>query len=146
MNALSTLGRPESRFQNLLSARAAALIGIAGAIVTVVVADLPGIGLALGCASTAVLYGVYPTFSLGWGTTSERLVEWAFLAVGVASIVLAILVDPRWLAFGWAAHGAWDALHHRDHHVLGLRGIPLWYIQSCVIWDVLAGVGLLLFL
>jgi len=30
--------------------------------------------------------------------------------------------------------------------VLGLRGIPLWYIQTCLVWDVPAAIGLLVFL
>jgi hypothetical protein len=146
MNALATLGRPESKFQTLLSARAAAVVGVIGAIISVVIAKQPGIGLALGCVSVAILYSVYPVFSLAWGTRQERLIEWAFVSVGVISIVLAFTVDPRWLALGWAAHGTWDALHHRDHHLLGLRGIPLWWIQSCLVWDVPAAIGLLVFL
>ena len=146
VDALATLGRPESKFQTLISARTAALLGVAGAILTVVVAKQPGIGLVLGCVSVAILYSVYPVFSLGWGTARERLIEWAFLLVGIASIVLAVTVDARWLALGWAAHGTWDALHHRDHHVIGLRGIPLWYIQTCLVWDVPAAIGLLVFL
>lgn len=146
MSALAALGRPESRFQNLISARTAALIGVAGAILTVVVAQQPEIGLVLGCLSIVILYSAYPLFSLAWGTPRERLIEWAFLGVGLASIALAVAVDPRWLALGWAAHGVWDVLHHRDHHVVGLRGIPLWYIQTCLVWDVPAAAGLLVFL
>jgi hypothetical protein len=146
MSALASWGRPESRFQTLISARTAALIGVVGAITSVAVAHLPNIGLVLGCVSVALLYSVYPAFSLAWGSGHERLIEWAFLLVGIASIVLAVTVDPRWLALGWAAHGTWDALHHRDHHVVGLRGIPLWYIQTCLVWDVPAAIGLLVFL
>ncbi len=146
MSTLASLGRPESKFQTLISARTAALIGVVGAIVTVKIAGLPDVGLLLGCVSVALLYSVYPFFSLAWGTGRERLIEWGFLAMGIGSIVLAVTVDPRWLALGWAAHGTWDALHHRDHHVVGLRGIPLWYIQTCLVWDIPAAIGLLLFL
>lgn len=146
MSSLASLTRPESKFQNLYSARTAALVGVVGAILTVKIAGLPEIGLLLGCISVAILYSVYPVFSLAWGSGHERLIEWAFLAVGIASIVLAVTLDPRWLALGWAAHGTWDALHHRDHHVVGLRGIPLWYIQTCLVWDVPAAIGLLVFL
>lgn len=146
MNALAALKQPDSRFQNLYSAPVAAVLGVVGAILTVVLAKQPGIGLVLGCISVVILYGVYPVFSLGWGTTRERLIEWSFLLVGVASIALAITFDPRWLALGWAAHGVWDMLHHREHHVVGLRGIPLWYIQTCLVWDIPAAIGLLVFL
>ena len=146
MSALASLGRPESKFQTLITARTAAVVGVVGAIGTVAIAGLPDVGLALGCVSVALLYGAYPTFSLAWGTTRERVIEWSFLAVGIVSILLAVSVDARWLALGWAAHGCWDALHHRDHHVVGLRGIPLWYIQTCLVWDVPAAIGLLLFL
>lgn len=142
----SRVTKPDSKFQNLLSARAAALLGVVGAVITVVFADLPAAGLGFGCFSVAVLYAVYPSLSLGWGNTVERLTEWTFVAVGLLSIVLAVAVDPRWLALGWAAHGTWDGLHHRDHHVVGLRGIPLWYIQACLVWDLGASVGLLIFL
>jgi hypothetical protein len=146
MSTLASLGRPESKFQTLISARTAALIGVLGAILTVKLAGLPNVGLLLGCISVAVLYSVYPFFSLAWGTARERLIEWTFLILGIASIVLALTIDPRWLALGWAAHGIWDSLHHRDHHVVGLRGIPLWYIQTCLVWDVPAAIGLLIFL
>lgn len=146
MNALAALGRPDSRFQHLISSRVAAVIGVVGAILTVVIAKQPEIGLALGCVSVVILYGVYPMFSFGWGTSRERLIEAAFTLVGITSILLAISIDARWLALGWAAHGVWDALHHRDHHVVGLRGIPLWYVQTCLVWDVPAAVGLLIFL
>lgn len=146
MSTLASLGRPDSTFQTLISARTAALIGVLGAILTVTLAGLPNVGLLLGCISVAVLYSVYPFFSLAWGTARERLIEWTFLLLGIASIVLALTIDPRWLALGWAAHGIWDSLHHRDHHVVGLRGIPLWYIQTCLVWDVPAAIGLLIFL
>jgi hypothetical protein len=146
MSALATLGRPESKFQTLISARTAALIGVVGAIATVKIAGLPDVGFLLGCISVALLYSVYPFFSLAWGTGRERLIEWGFLAMAAVSIALAVTVDARWLALGWAAHGTWDALHHRDHHVVGLRGIPLWYIQTCLVWDIPAAIGLLLFL
>jgi hypothetical protein len=146
MTALAALGRPDSKFQSLLSTPVAVVVGVIGAILTVVLARQPELGLALGCIGVAILYSVYPTFSLAWGNGRERLIEWAFLSVGIASILLAISVDPRWLALGWAAHGTWDALHHRDHHVVGLRGIPLWYIQTCLVWDVPAAIGLLVFL
>jgi hypothetical protein len=146
MNALATLARPESKFQNLLSTPVAVAVGVIGAILTVVMARQPEVGLLLGCIGVAILYSVYPTFSLGWGTSRERLIEWSFLLVGIASIVLAVSLDARWLALGWAAHGIWDGLHHRDHHVVGLRGIPLWYIQTCLVWDVPAAIGLLIFL
>jgi multisubunit Na+/H+ antiporter MnhB subunit len=146
MSTLASLGRPESKFQTLISTPTAVLIGVVGAIITVKGAGLPGIGLTLGCIGVAMLYSVYPLFSLAWGNGQERLIEWAFLAVGVTSIALAVSFDPRWLALGWAAHGTWDALHHRDHHVIGLRGIPLWYIQTCLVWDVPAALGLLIFL
>ncbi len=146
MNALAGLGRPDSRFQTLISGRVAAVVGVVGAMATVAIAGQPRFGLALGCLSVVGLYGVYPTFSIGWGNSRERLIEWAFTLVGLASIVLALSVDPRWLALAWSAHGIWDGLHHRQHHVIGLRGIPLWYIHTCLVWDVLAAIGLLILL
>ncbi|NGN94738.1 hypothetical protein G5C66_18580 [Nocardioides sp. KC13] len=146
MNTLADLGRPDSRFQTLLSGRSAAVVGVLGAMVTVAIAGQPRFGLALGCLSVVGLYGVYPTFSIGWGTPRERLTEWAFTLVGIGSIVLALSLDPRWLALAWSAHGVWDALHHRRHHVVGLRGIPPWYIQTCLVWDFLAAAGLLILL
>ena len=141
---MSSLTHPDSKFQNLVSTPVAAFIGVVGAILTVVIARQPGLGLILGCISVVILYSVYPVFSLTWGTARERAIEWSFLLVGVASIVLAVTVDPRWLALGWAAHGIWDALHHwRD---VGLRDIPRWYLQTCLVWDIPAAIGLLVFL
>ncbi|EGD42989.1 hypothetical protein NBCG_02744 [Nocardioidaceae bacterium Broad-1] len=146
MNLPADLRRPDSRFQNLLSLRAATYAGVGGALITVVVAGWPQVGLVLGCLSVVVLYSVYPTLSLVWGTRAERLTEWAFLAAAVISIALAVTVSGRWLALGWALHGVWDLLHHHDRHVLGLRGIPPWYVHMCWIWDLLAALGLLLVL
>jgi hypothetical protein len=144
MNALADLGRPGSTFQTLISGRVAAVVGVLGAMVAIT--GQPRFGLALGCLSVVGLYGVYPTLSVGWGTSPERLVEWTFTLVGLANIVLALSVDPRWLALAWSAHGVWDALRHRRHHVVGLRGIPPWYIQTCLVWDFLAAAGLLILL
>ena len=146
LQAVSTWGRPDSRFQTLLNARTAALLGVVGAIISVAVADLPTVGLAIGCVSLLGLYSTYGIFSLAWGTSPEQVTELAYGLVGVVSVALALAVDPRWLALGWAMHGCWDALHHRDHHVFGLRGIPLWWIQACLVWDIPAAVGLLVFL
>lgn len=139
---LASLGEPWSPFQTLMSPRTAALVGTLGAIATIALADLPTAGLALGCVSVVGLYAVYPSFSLAWGNRRERLVEWSFMALGAVSITLAVTHDARWLALGWAAHGAWDALHHRERHLVGLHGIPEWYIRSCLVWDLGAAIGL----
>lgn len=146
MSTLAALGRPESKFQHLIKARTAAVMGVIGAIATVLIARLPEVGLVLGCLSVALLYAAYPTFSLAWGSARERVIEWTFMSFGIVSIFLAVSVDPRWLALGWGLHGIWDGLHHRDHHIVGLRGIPLWYIQTCLVWDLPAAIGLLVFM
>ena len=129
------------RIQTLMSARTAAMIGAVGAIVTVESAQLTTVGLTLGCISVVLLYAVYPLGSLAWGSARERLVEWSYLVVGTAALALAIADDPRWLAVGWGAHGAWDLLH-RQGPKIGLKAIPPWYLDACVVWDLLAAVGL----
>ncbi|MEU6585964.1 hypothetical protein [Nocardia sp. NPDC046763] len=149
MNSLLTVsawGRPDSPFQTFVSVRTACLLAVAGAIATVAVVGLPTVGLVIGCVSVAGLFSCYPLFSLLWRERDGRTAELTFTLVGVVAIVLAVTIDPRWLTLGWAAHGLWDLLHHRDHHTIGLRGIPHWWIQGCVVWDLLAAVGILIFL
>ncbi|HET7736024.1 MAG TPA: hypothetical protein VFK52_08630 [Nocardioidaceae bacterium] len=140
------LTRPDSRFQTLLPAPVAYTVGVVGAIGTVLLGLPDELGLVLGCIGVAGLYSVYPVFSLLWGDSRERATEVGYLLLGVLVIALAVAVDPRWLALGWLLHGCWDLLHHRDHHKVGLRGIPLWYVQACLAWDFPAAVGLFLVL
>jgi len=146
MTTVHPLTRPDSRFQTLLPAPVAYVVGVVGAIGTVLLGGSDDASVALGCVGIAILYGVYPTFSFIWGGARERRIELGYFLVAVLVIGLALAVDPRWLAFGWLMHGVWDLLHHRDHQVVGLRGIPLWYVQACLVWDFPAAVGLFLVL
>jgi hypothetical protein len=143
---ISTWGLRDSPFQTILDARAAAVIGVAGAIASVAIARVPALGLAIGCTSILLLYSIYTVFSFAWNDPHGRTVEAAYALIGILTITLAIALDPRWLALGWAMHALWDLLHHRDHHIVGLRGIPMWWIQGCLVWDLLAAAGIILYL
>lgn len=59
--------------------------------------------------------------------TAESLVGFGFL---VFSIV-AVRRPPFWLALGYLAHGAWDALH--GHGVPAT--LPAWYAPACLGFD-----------
>ncbi|GAA3238361.1 DUF6010 family protein [Actinocorallia longicatena] len=94
----------------------------------------------------ALCYGIYLGFAMTRGTPPELLIELAFVCAGVALACLGLWHDPRWLALAWALHGGWDLLHHRDHHVLGTRGVPRWYVPACAAFDFPVALSILLVL
>src|SRR5690348_16851520 len=72
---IGTWGRPDSPIQTLFSVRTACLIGVAGAVVTVAIADLPTVGVVIGSISLLLLFGTYPAFSLAWHDRDGRAAE-----------------------------------------------------------------------
>jgi preprotein translocase subunit SecF len=69
-----------------------------------------------------------------------------FLALGLILVGLGLWHRPEWLALGWALHGGWDLLHHHERHHLGVEGVPPWYAVTCMVWDPIVAVGILLVL
>jgi hypothetical protein len=93
-----------------------------------------------------LVYGIYVGFALTRGDLGALAIEIGFVLVGLVLIGLGLWRSPGWLAVGFALHGGWDLLHHRDRHVLGVRGVPVWYVPACAVYDwiVAAGVAVLI--
>jgi len=81
------------------------------------------------------IYAIYLGFALADGGASALRIEGLFVAVGLALVGLGLWREPAYLALACGLHGVWDLLHHRDHHVLGVRGVPVWYIPMCAAFD-----------
>lgn len=87
---------------------------------------------------------VYFGFAIADGSVGQLLLEFlvagAFLFVGV----VALWADaPLVLAIGYAAHGAWDFLHHPRAVTTPVRS---WYPPFCVVFDVVVAAFVLLWL
>jgi hypothetical protein len=103
-------------------------------------------GTEIAAVVLAVVYAIYIGVALTRGRGPEVAIEVVFAGVGLTMVGLGLWQRPEWLAGGFALHGVWDLLHHRDRHVLGVRGIPVWYVPSCVVYDWIAAAGVLLVL
>jgi hypothetical protein len=105
-----------------------------------------GAGTDVAAVSLAMCYATYAGVALTRGTPRDIQIENAFLGLGLILVGLGMWHRPEWLALGWALHGGWDLLHRRDHHVLGVEGVPPWYVITCMVWDPIVAVGILLVL
>lgn len=90
-----------------------------------------------------LIYAIYLGFVFTRGGIVELATEGTFLTVGLVLVGLGLWGSPEWLAAGFVLHGVWDFLHHRDRHVLGVRGVPIWYVPACAAYDWIVGVGTL---
>ncbi|MCI0350483.1 MAG: hypothetical protein L0Z53_13740 [Acidobacteriales bacterium] len=70
---------------------------------------------------------------------TTRLETAAFVAV-FASALAGLLVSPRWIAVGYAAHGLWDLLHLS--HNLGVE-VAKWFPPVCPAFDLLVAAFIL---
>lgn len=94
--------------------------------------------------NVALIYAVYLGFTLMRGTVRAFWTEVPFLGVGIGLAVAGATLGPVWLGVALVLHGAWDLLHHPDHHVLGVRGVPRWYVPMCAFFDIPAGVAVMI--
>jgi hypothetical protein len=105
-----------------------------------------GAGVDVAAVTLAVCYATYAGVALTRGNLREIQIENAFLGLGLALVGLGLWHRPEWLALGWALHGGWDVLHRRERHLLGVEGVPPWYVVTCLVWDPILAVGILLVL
>ena len=136
---------------DLLSTRTATAAGVLGSLGLVAViwaaeAIRTGAGVDVAAITLATCYATYGGVALTRGSMREIQIENASLAVGLMFVGLGLWHRPQWLALGWALHGGWDLLHRRNHHVLGTEGVPPWYAITCMVWDPIVAVGILLVL
>ena len=88
----------------------------------------------------ALIGGVYVGFAAIDGRLSVIAMEVVVALAFALGAMIALLLSPWWIAIGYVAHGIWDWLHHSS--AFG-HSVPRWYIPLCALYDVLAGVGLL---
>jgi hypothetical protein len=125
--------------------------------VTPLVAFIVGAVLAIGFVALARrfpparerrIYAVGLVFAalvyVGFGLTGEASAQWlGFEVLGVVLYGAAAWLGVRgqtWLlAFGWAAHVAWDAIFHLSG--AGAEYTPDWYPWLCLSFDLLVAVA-----
>lgn len=88
--------------------------------------------------------GAYLGFAVADGTTRALVVEAAGIAVFVSLAAAALwFASPALLAGGYLAHGLWDVAHHPRGITTTVVG---WYPPFCLVYDVLVGVFVVLWL
>jgi hypothetical protein len=111
------------------------VIGIGLGVATIGIAALLSERYALDLLACvlAAIATIYAGLALADARRSSLGVE-----VGVALVFIVLAAAGRWfsplvLAAAYAAHGAWDAIHHRR----GIQTrIPSWYPPLCLAYDV----------
>jgi hypothetical protein len=86
-----------------------------------------------------IIASLYGLFAVMGGTGSTLLAECAFGAAFVALAVVGFKFSPWFLVAGLAAHGVFDLFHG---HVIANPGVPAWYPDFCVTYDLTAAVYL----
>jgi len=88
---------------------------------------------------TIVIAALYVLFAAMGGSTQTLVLE----CVAGAAFVVAAIVGLRsslWVvAIALAAHGIFDLVHHR---LISSPGVPVWWPEFCMTYDVAAGVFL----
>jgi hypothetical protein len=133
------------RWLGASQAMAVALVGAVAHSVAIALVPHQTAVQVVGLGAT-VCYAIYLGFALTRGEVVELLTELSFCTVGLVLVGLGLWADPVWLAAAWALHGCWDLLHHADHHVIGTRGVPRWYVPLCAFFDFPVAVSILLLL
>ena len=135
----------------LLRTPAASIVGALGALGLVAAIWAAeeirkGAGTDVAAVTLAVVYATYAGVALTRGDAREIEIENAFLGLGLVLVGLGLWHRPEWLALGWALHAGWDLLHRRERHLVGVEGVPPWYVVTCMVWDPIVAVGILLVL
>jgi len=86
-----------------------------------------------------VIGSLYGLFAAIGGVGSTSLAEWVFVAAFVGLAVIGFKFSPWFLVAGLAAHGVFDLFHG---HVIANPGVPAWWPDFCLSYDVTAAVYL----
>lgn len=104
-------------------------------------ADRAALVLALFLAATAASY---PAALLARGTSPRgATIELATAGAIFICAVLGTTVAPAFLAAGYLGHGAWDWLHHARSMPARVVG---WFPPGCAAFDLMAALGILIFI
>lgn len=93
------------------------------------------ISVAIAAVTLALIGGAYIGFGATANSLKRFLAELAVEALFAATALAGLLWAPLALPVGFAAHAAWDLLHH--NRVFGAP-VPRWYIPFCVVFELLA--------
>ena len=145
---MTEVATPADDLMRTTGATIAGVLGSLGLVAAIWAAEeiRAGAGIQVAAVTLAVCYATYGGVALTRGNPREIQLENAFLGVGLVLVGLGLWHRPEWLALGWALHGGWDLLHRRGRHVLGVKGVPPWYVVTCMVWDPVVAVGILLVL
>jgi hypothetical protein len=145
---VTDIATPTDELMRTSGATLAGIAGSLGLVAAIWVAEhlRTGAGVDVAAVTLAACYATYAGVALTRGDSREIGVENAFLALGLVFVGLGLWHHSAWLALGWALHGGWDFLHRRDRHLVGVRGVPPWYVVTCMVWDPIVAVGILLIL
>lgn len=78
----------------------------------------------------------------GRRSTRAAKIEAAVFAAVFAAALAGLLVSPRWIAVGYAAHGLWDLLHLS--HNLGVE-VAKWFPPVCLAFDLVVAAFILVY-
>ena len=145
---MSVVATPTDRLLRTSGATIAGVVGSVGLVAAIWAAEeiRKGGGIDVAAVTLTVCYATYAGVALTRGNLREIQIENGFLGLGLVLVGLGLWHRPEWLALGWALHGGWDILHRRGRHLLGVEGVPPWYVVTCLVWDPIVAVGILLVL
>jgi hypothetical protein len=83
----------------------------------------------------AVIASYYALFAVMGGSPHALLIESLVIAIFLGAAVAGFKVSPWWLVGALAAHGIFDLVHDR---LIANPGVPAWWPQFCLAYDVTA--------
>jgi hypothetical protein len=83
----------------------------------------------------AVIASYYALFAVIGGSPHALLIESLVIAIFLGAAVAGFKVSPWWLVGALAAHGIFDLVHDR---LIANPGVPAWWPQFCLAYDVTA--------
>ena len=112
------------------------LSGVVACSVFILLARRMGVGRELWLYSVALVIAalIYLVFAARGASLSWLALELAGLAVFTILAWLGLKISAWILAFGWAAHAAWDAILHK---LTDADFVPAWYPLVCLGFDLL---------
>jgi hypothetical protein len=87
-----------------------------------------------------VIASLYVLFAAIGASTPTTLAVECVIAVGFCAVAIAGFKRSLWLVVAaLAGHGIFDSFHG---HVIANPGVPVWWPQFCLAYDVVAAIGL----
>ena len=93
----------------------------------------------LAAVTLAAVGAIYAGFGLQRGSVPQASGEVAVALVFIATALAGMWSVPLLIPAAFAAHGAWDMLHHADSRLVT---VPRWYPPFCAVYDWTFAAGL----